>query len=619
MQENIENRKIQNSGISGGYLPVPASVDKSSDAYKSADASYEILKNAIGLRMEAAIAGGKLLLQQKPTPAVRNGRNTIEYGPINFDDWRGRLPLSVQQHYNCNHCRAIWTTLAGLAIIHDDGSLEFPAMEAVRELASEDPVCAQLFNHMPDMAHYYPSLMPLGTITEILVDKEVGGWSHFYGARDRGVIRQYLKDHIYFSDFKYTQDLYQQLSSSRLNLDVLRKLATYVKTHLGKQVEGTALTRSDQLIELMTNVRAAQKNYRRGLVYLMAALQVKANGWMRHINGSVLGIVLDAAIELQDSPDSMDLVLSRCKNLLKSATAADNYKQTTAPATEQHLRATYEFLTEKGWQGALSRKLLPLSEAASVVWDATNGAMRVMSQQEVQPEGSELDKAFNKLVEKKDPNTAVNNHLDKVLDDMQAHRNISLKGFIEKLPEFTSMSLSGRNQRAFVLLGTAGAEDGDFTELMAYDGLLHPTGAMIMLTHPVDYREFTRMALRGMVKDPELMARRDASALLGSELKVDAVVEYGSDGDKGYLLQVHGFAPAFYDYIKENGSCVLNTMIRNEHAPLQRTIRELSQQMKMHNAEDTRAVGGIKISIGNIIDAVDSSGVMKSYVIVSDV
>ena len=379
------------------------SVDQNNqEALTIAEASYQRLRDAVGRYVEAAIQSGKLVVREKVEAVPGSGGTMYLYGPVQFSHWQAHLPEAAKQYYNCDYCKQVWANLSTLAIMDEDGNLYYPVAAAFLECA-DDPVVAELFKNYPEVKEACAitnkrraTLYPVDKLSDQFLEKEVGGFCHFFGARDSDVIRDFNKAHHAMNDQMYIKGLFEKFVSTEINLPLLAKIFKYIEKEVGEK-EHTALSRADDLIKAIAAVRRAQNLSGRGYLYLWALLHKRENSWLSHVNGSLLGIVLDTAISLKDK-DDMEAALTNVKRLLTMATDGLNYKQKTAEAPVAAVEQAFKFLEEKGLKGIMERRLLPLSEVQSVIWKAT----MLESVAEPEKEVSAADQAFNKLMANKD-------------------------------------------------------------------------------------------------------------------------------------------------------------------------------------------------------------------------
>ncbi|BAW19139.1 hypothetical protein [Ralstonia phage RP31] len=566
-----------------------------------ADRSYDAFRRAIGAHITAALQSGKVLVQEKATYGTRPGEYLASYGPLNFFHWRNALPASMHQHFNCDYCRSVWAEMAGIAAMDENGQLSYPVLEAARSIADSDEIIAKVMEELSNGERSRPGYMPLARLSEkLLTERVVGGFQHFYGVEDVNLVREYNRKRTSFADFQYVDRLFQQIIWHGLNVDLLAKVLVYVKANIGDQ-DHTALGRGDALVELIRSVRRVQTESRNGPLYLWSLLQVNDNSWMRHINGSLLGIVLDVTIELKDS-DDMAAALTRVKALLKQATAGENYKQKTAEASEASLEQTFKFLTENNLRGSLSRRLLPLDEAKQVVW---KGA--AAEQVEAGPVGSALDAAFGELKQQKNPDLKANAKMDEILGDVEVRKTMSLIEFIRGLSEYQSLEITHESTSMLPVFVTAAAEEGDHAQLLNFVDGIHDTSLLLTTPQPYHYSVIAEWAGETSIVTPP------------ASIDVAAVVRVArpEQEDSGYILHIEGFAPNFYNALSQYGSCILGTMIRSEHFGHSRALTELSKKMPMDVSAGGKGVGGIFCRVGTVLLAKLKNGTFERITITS--
>lgn len=569
---------------------------------QKADASYELLRATISKKVTEALQSGKTLVQEKAAYGDKPGDNIVSYGPVNFSDWHLALPASQHQHYNCDYCKNVWSYLAGLGVMDENGKITYPVLEALREIEGVDEVAKKALEQRSERQR--PSYMPIYGLPSTRLEKQiVGGFGHFYGVEDAALVDEFNGKHVPFADIKYVDHLFQQIIAQELNVDLLAKVFVYVKANIGEQ-EHTALGRSDDLIKLITDVRRVQKESRNGPLYLWSLLQVKSNSWMHHINGSVLGIVLDVVLELKDSED-MAGVLTSVKALLAKATSAVNYKQKTAEAPQAAVEQAVKFLTERGLRSTLERRLLPLSEANQIVWKAGSAVVEDTSAEAAQPT-SALDVAFGELTKEKSPELKTAAKMDDILGDVEVRKTVSLEEFVRLLPTFKSLSILSDTAMAMPVFATAAAGDGDHAQLLKFIDGLHDTSLLLGIPQPCQYHYVAQLS---NVPSP-YVGPIEVSAVLRTKS------QFG-DNDDGYILNVEGFAARFYETLRVNGTCILGTNICSEHFGMSRALVELSRKIPMNVDAGDQAVGGVLANTGMTVLAKLQDGTSQRITITS--
>lgn len=566
-----------------------------------ADASYDRLREAIGRKVTEAIQSGGMLVTEKPELMGHDHNGAIyRYGPIGFDAWQGFLPKSMQQHYNCQHCEQAWIEMTCLAVMAKDGTLTYPLAQAIVE-CSDDPVIAQLFETYPmvkdavsNTTHRRATVTPVPHLTHTIVKKPVGGFDHFYGA-EAEVISQYNSTHSPFNDIEYVTNLYGKLTAKDLHPLILQKIAIYVKEQKWS-TEDTAIGRSDDLVALVNHVRAIAENTGRGMVYLWSMLQRPENGWMRHINSSLLGNILDAAVEMQ-SVDDKEMALTRVKELIGRATQPGKYKVTTAPATENHLDQAVKALTQAGFENVLERRLLPLEEVQSVIWVQTDVDAPATAENEKPISG--LLAARQRLKEKRDPASATISELDKILGKKVNNVDISAMAFIESLGDYASIAVPSENVGLYPVFVTSSVHDGEYDAVMKFNKTIDKHAHMLQSPTPVPYQV---MAGYAEVTEEGLPFPR--------ELPVLAVFKsnYYPGAETTFVLHVENVGYNFQQTMEKHGTCILGTSFTSDWFGMHRPLVDLSRTMPMNTEAGPGAAGGIFLKVGMILNAVRKDG-----------
>ena len=589
-----------------------------STAKAVAEASYQRLREAVGRYVAAAIQSGKLVVMEKPQPVPGSGGAMVTYGPVQFSHWQAHLPEEAQQYYNCRYCQQVWAGLSTLAVMDEDGYLYYPVAAAFLECA-DDPVIAKLFENYPevkvacgDTTNRRATIYPLDRLSDMYIEHEVGGFCHFFGFQDKDVLRLWNKDHEAFNDQMYIKGLFEQFISTEINLPLLTKLFQYIEKEIGEK-EHTALSRADELVKIIGSVRRAQNLSGRGYAYLWALLHKKENGWLRHVNGSLLGIVLDTAIELRDK-ENMSAALANVKNLLKTATAGENYKQKTAESSLGALEQTFKFLEQKGLKGTMERRLLPISEVDSIIWHTASKPDVAV---EVKPEVSAADAAFNKLLEKKDGDVQANKKMDEILGAVNVEKRMSLAAFIEGLDAYDSLAFTPASRHLWPVFATTSANEGDHEELLNFVDGVGKHVSLLNTPRPYAFPAMVDLAgLTGGTKMDGMTMVRMMSGQRMPNMPITAILRAGKEG---FIAHVHGFALNFQDSIKEHGSCILGTTIKSEHFGMSRALVELSKQIPMKTDAGADATGGVFMAGDNsmVLKAVLKDGTTETIYITS--
>lgn len=585
----------------------------------AADACYEALRTDIGEEITAAILSiggedGKVLVLEKPQVVGDSHEGRLyNFGIIGYNTWHSALPLVAQPHYNCNYCSEAWVDLTSMAVMDNKGNIEYPLVNAFIK-NSETPIIKAMLDQNPPLqkmietrASRRPELVPLPQLHQHFIHHTVGGFEHFYGAK-KDIVDAYNAQHQTFLDIKYVEVLHAMLTEPDLNIDILTKLLAHIKAQIGERPH-TALSRGDALVKLVTTVRDMLKNSRYSFLYLLALLQVKENSWMKHIQSSVLGIVLDGAVKLREDED-MEGVLRAVVHMLDNVTDGVNYKQKTAEASQASVEQAYKFLVENNYANAMRRRLLPLAEAKTV-WkkpDAETAA--VVEETKVDP----LAEAFKQLSDQKNPDVKVNNKLDSILGKVVYDENMSLVNFIKSVADIKVLEVSYLTAIRPVLGFVAAAElPGEYDDFLVFEKSVHDTASV--LRTPGGEQFHNCVSLAG-VKKEELIDPTYPAMPVTAILRMDRNVPV--DGVPNYLLNIPRMGFNFHATTKgQFGTCVLGTTIKTEHFGMSRALVELSSKMTMDVSAGEDAVGGVLLQTGMAFNAVYSDGTRKRILLTS--
>lgn len=600
---NTENNNtVQSNIVEGGAADAtdPAVLQAETVV---AENSYQRLREIIGRKVTEAIQSGGVLVTEKPE-LVGNDHNgdIYRYGPIGFDGWQKFLPRSAQQHYNCRHCEQVWIEMTSLAVMAKDGTLTYPLAQAIAE-CGDDPVIASLFAKYPmvkdavsDTANRRATVSPVPRLSNLLVKKPVGGFDHFFGA-DAEVIHAYNAAHSPFNDLEYVKKLYDQFISPDLHPLILQKIFNYVKHEKWSEAdEYTALSRSDEVVALVNHVRDMATRSGRGMIYLWSLLQKTENRWMGHINGSLLGIVLDAAVEMKDT-DNVEMALTRVKELITTATKPGNYKVTSAPASDNHLDQTIKTLTAAGMENMLSRRLMPLDEVQSVIWVQSEPNTPAAPVDEKPISG--LLAARQRLKEKRDPASATISKLDEIMGKQVKNVDISVQSFIENIGDYASLSVPHANVGLYPVFVTTSLVDGEYDAAMHFNKTIGKHAHILQTPTPMAYQTVASMAecnAEGLPFAPEI----PVLALFKSN--------YRPGSETTFVLHVENVGYNFHQMMEKHGTCILGTSLTSEYFGMQRAILDLSRTMEMNTDAGPGTAGGIFIKVGLILNAVRKDG-----------
>lgn len=577
-----------------------------------ADDYYHILRDAIGRHIESATLRGKLIVTEKPQWSALPGDDKLSYGPINFDDFRLSLPAGAHQHYNCTCCRNAWSQMAGLAVIDSDGVITYPMVDAFQEVADsgQAPLAVKLLEALGQRKKQRATLQPLSNLSHVLLETDHGGWTHFYGVRDADLLQSFNNSLVPMHDFEYVETLFKRLVDATATDPVLlAKIFTYIVSHLGaKNIQHTALSRRDALVQLIHDVRRVHEKSQRGLIWLWATMQKSENRWMRHIVGSVLGVVLDAEREVRADPAKMEKALMECKRLLASATAPENHKQKTAEAPEASVEQAYRFLTDNGLQNTLRRRLFPISEVTSIVW-TENGALQA---QDIPEDAEALDldplaAAFGELKQEKNPTARVSRSMDDILAGVNVSAQMSVQAFVELLPEIVSLKVSPLTPVALPMMVTGAVGEGAHEKLLSFDVEVGPYTSVLTTPQAMQFGVISAIGLN-TPHDPR-----------PRELPVSAVFRsrrFQGD-DANYVLHIDGFAQTFAQGMVPHGTAVLGSAIVSEHFGMSRALVELSRKMQLDTTAGMQAAGGVMLRTNMVFDAKLKDGTSRTITITS--
>jgi hypothetical protein len=578
-----------------------------------ADASYERLRKAIGEKVTAALTSGKILITQRPTEIQTDKDSSVaSFGPIDYHHWHLALPQEAQQTYRCNHCAQAWSIMTSLAVLNEDGSVTRPLAEAILE-CSDDSVVTAMFEQHPDvkanlenLATYRAQFLPLAGLPSHLLfeGEDVDGYEHFFGAT-KDVVKAFNAQLEQFGDLNYIQTVYTKLTSQRLHPELLAKIFKYVEIKLPNVREDTALTRAPALVELIKTIRTMESNGGRGFLYLWSMLIKKENGWLRHLYKSVLGIVLDATVEMNDV-DNMEMALLRVKELMGKATADENYKNKSAPASDQGLDGAVKFLSDNGFTTSLNRRLLPLEEVTSVFW--TMQDPKAETPVVVEKPLSKLEQARASLKNQRDPAATGAAKLDEILGKHVEQVDMSVAAFIENISNYASLAVSYRVTGMIPVFVTGPEEEGDHDQLLNFDKGVHPHAHLLAMSQPMTYQQLAQMA----EVEPGVLP-------LPKELPVLAMFRSKrfDDGDTNYVLHLENLGFNFWKMMEKHGSCILGTTIRSEHFGHSRALVDLSRNIPMDTTAGRSTAGGVFLRVGTVFNAVRMDGTREEITLTS--
>lgn len=588
-----------------------------------ADESYERLRDAIGDAVTAAITSGKVLLIQKSTLVDQETQTVLATTPVAFEAWRQALPESTQQHYNCQHCNQVWNELFNIAVVDEvDGhvKLVYPALQALLSV-KDDPILAKFFASAPEGFEVYleefgsikgRTYFPLATLPLQLSSEPTGHWNHFYAA-SLEQLNAYNDQLQIFNDYKYVDNLFGQFLAKEMNVDQLGLLFTYLKKELQNESKekyltaNTALLNSDKLLKIIEKTRQYQNEARIGTPYLWSLLMRRENSWLRHINGSVLGIVLDGARSLSDETITVAAAVSRMKSLLVTATDTENYKVKTAPVASATTEQVYKYLVENNLQATLQRRMMSFGEMQNKVWEEPSLEIPLEAPAETT---SALDKVFKKVQENKDAEKQTTNYLESMVHAQSTSKCISLAAFIQELDTVQSLELTLNLNMGYIpLFVTTAVEEGDHDKLLRFEKNLGPYAHILSSQRPVRAHEVMSYAsIDNIFKDKY------------SKLIVTNIFKSESADNSVFFVGIAHIAENFSQLVSGNGSCILGTMIKSEHYGLSGAIVELSKGFQLENNNPPgQCAGGLQMTTGQEYavqykDGTKAKVVISSYV-----
>lgn len=590
-----EERNLTLTDITG--IAQHESAPSTVESMKQADQSYQVLRRLVAEHVTAALQADGLLLR-------------AQYSPIALTHWRRQLPKVAQQHYQCQRCENIWDMLGRLCVLDNENQLHFPIMEAFRAAAATDKFAAATL-HACEQSEAFPfHYTPMAHLEQtLLVERVVGGFEHFYGVtqENKALLDTFNSKHTQFKDAAYVTNLFHYFNARELDVDVLEKVFVYISREIGAQSH-TALGHNTDLVKVIRRMRSLGGKGNLPMAYLGALLSKNDHNWLRHVNGSVLGVVLKATKELRET-DSVESVLLQVKTELAKATAGENYKQKTAEAPQAALQQAYQFLATNNLKGTLERRLMALEEARSILWQSTADEPEAGTSVETPSGTSAVDAAFEQLTEKKDRGTVVKKELDGILGNIVVDKSCSKQEFVARLSEFKSIALAESNQAAFPVFVLTAATEGDHDQLLNFDKTVGEYATLLSTPTPHAYHAICRLVPTS--EEINMFARR--------KLAVDAVLlsQRITQNDPTYVLHLPGFALNFAATLVPHGSCVLGSNIKSEHFGMSRALVELSQMIPLDTSVGHSGIGGVMLDVGLVLEVELHDGTKEKIKITS--
>lgn len=592
---------------------------------------YESLKGLFGNAITDALTSGKALYDRKL--AVMDNKGVGQDRRIlGYDVWRNTLHPTMQQHYNCSQCRATWDVIFSIAVQETDGTVTYPAVKVLEAaLEARDPVIENLYRNSPDgiegFKDYFKlaavpvpnELFPLFRVNqEMQSGADKAGWEHFHLA-DLGVLMDYNENRSHFGDVEYTDNLFKRLIDKRFNGEAFAKLCeTIRKEILEKQketfssVDGSALMRYPDLIQLIKEIQLYHKVSGTGLVYLHERLGRASSGYLRHLNSSVLGNAFDAYFDLLDNPNDFDAIMAKVVGILRRAVDSANYKNKVAEAKPATLEQAYNFLQAEGLQSTLLRRLIDLDEVSDKVWVA--GVVNPTKPVEAEPIKT-LDDAYNTVMAAKDTESNRISNLNEKLG-LRAAMSIdtlqmSVAAFVAGLDQYITLSID-MHQNANVqpyFATTSVDKTGNHGKLLRFydqftDHVLHySTPAQVSIQ---------AFAFENIDNDLEVINQNLDHQKRLTDLHVNAVLK-SKDRDDAvtYIANIPHAAGTLSHMFRGFGTAIIPATIQGDYYGMAKAFQELSAKFKLivkPECDVSNALGGFYITPGMTFDVVYLDG-----------
>lgn len=577
------------------------------------DQSYQRLRAAVGEAFTAALESGKVLVQQNKR--MTHEDNAINVETLAYNVWLNAITDPVtKQHYTCRQCFSNWTFLFNAAVIEEDGSLTYPALQAFLSL-QDDPVVKTVFDNAPEGFIDYLQGIPkdrerqIYPVTAIPLHLAYGadssGWDHYFAA-SKEVVEGYNDRFTYFNDFSYIDYLSGKLLDPKYDLEVMQALFVAVGNKLDAQEQYTdhrsALRNYPQLLDFAKTARLVQKVSNAGTAYIWSLLANKQNSFLRHVGSSVLGIVIKGFERMQLEGGNVTETLNYVVGILGVATDTENYKVKTAEAKPATVDQAYSLLKEKNIEYALTRRLLLVDEVPTTIWSPSV----LTVPEEDTPVVSVLDKAYNDVMALKD--TPVQRREDTLatLSNSVGTKNYSLVTFLDLLGSIAQVDLLTGNY--FPCFVTTAVVDADYSSVFNFSNTPCKNTTTLTSARPLAWA-----TLESVITDPNKR---------GNRIPVEAIFKAsnGLDNNAITVLQVSEVAAKFAQQSSVgNGSCVTGSIVRSEHYGLSGALVELSKKHTLAEVNDTEKVaGGIVLTIGVKLMAIYQDGRKEIITITSE-
>lgn len=592
---------------------------------------YRTLRQLLSTAITEALTSGLAVYTRKLATVDAAGVG-IDRRILSFNTWNLTLHPTVRQHYNCNACRANWDEIFSICVQKEDGQIFYPAVQALLQAyRAGDAVIENLFRNAPGQAEGFiqylveaalpvpNELFPLFAVpTTANSGTDDRGWEHFHLA-DYDVLMDYNENRVRFGDIEYVDALFKRLIDKRFNGEAFTKLCEAIrKDVLDKQketfssIDSSALTRHPDLVKFIEEIQLYHKVSGTGLVYLHERLGRSANGYLRHLNSSVLGNAFDAYFDLLENPNNFDGILAKVTGILARAVDSANYKNKVAEAKPGTVEQAYKFLQEEGLQSTLLRRLIDMDEVNNVKW--VQSLLPVVATTVDKPVEN-LDDAFKAVMGTKD---TPENRLEEVkqklglrVDQTSVAKRMSIKAFIDDMSNYAKIEMNlEANARVQPYFATTSVDrETNHSKLLRFldqytDHVLHYT-----TPSPVSSISFAFDKVNNdlEVTDTEL----DMSTRVES-VEINAILEsVDRDTEVMYVANIPGAAGTIAYMFKGHGTAIIPSVIQGEYYGMSKAFQELSANFKMTVKEGCKvrnALGGIYIQPGLLFNVTLKDG-----------
>lgn len=606
------------------------------------DRHYQNLRNLFNIAITDALTSGKAVYDRSFGYNDPFTGKYVDRRILSFDTWLSTLHEDVRQHYTCRACRDAWSYIFNVCVQETDGTLKYPAVDVLLLAhAKGDPVIENLFRNAPGGTDGFKAylkeaieprdneLFPMFKVPlEKNSDTDSCGWTHFHLA-DMEVLETYNENRTTFGDVLYADGLFKRLIDERFDggaftqlCETIRKEILDKKKETFTVIDGSALMRYPDLVTLVAEIQLYHKVSRTGLTYLHERLGRSANGWLRHLNGSVLGNALDAYFELLDNPNDFKKIFDKVVRILDRAVDSANYKNKVAEAKPATIEQAYNFLTENGLDSTLMRRLIDMDEVKHKVWTASP----IVAVEEAKADNSvnTLDAAYNTVMATKDTEAnrleQVKKHLGLRFAQVEGKATMSIKEFISRVGNYASMSLClESNAKVQPYLATTSiTPDVDHGKLLRFVEQFVEHMLYYTTPAPVPSQIF---AFENLNDKLEIISRDMGGLTRLEDLEVNAVLEtVDRDDNRAYIANIPGAGGTISHMFKGYGTAIIPSVLQGEHYGMGKAFQELSAKLKLCVKEGCsvrNAVGGVYIIPGMTFDVVLKDGSKESVYLTS--